>query len=110
MKTEYFYASREQLEAMGYNPENAIEERKTAEATQDQTKQAHKNLDFTQSLDAKDDLKGEALVFPTPCHQCAQMGENKMCTVTIPYFKELIIMAFSCENCGAKSREVKTGG
>jgi len=33
-----------------------------------------------------------------------------MCTVTIPLFKELIIMAFSCDYCGARSREVKTGG
>jgi len=38
------------------------------------------------------------------------MGENNMCTVSVPYFKELIIMAFSCDKCGAKSREVKVGG
>jgi len=33
-----------------------------------------------------------------------------MCMIQIPYFKELIVMAFSCDHCGAKSREVKTGG
>jgi len=33
-----------------------------------------------------------------------------MCTITIPLFKELIVMAFSCDYCGARSREVKTGG
>ena len=38
------------------------------------------------------------------------MGENNMCTVSVPYFKELIIMAFTCDKCGAKSREVKVGG
>ena len=37
-------------------------------------------------------------------------GETKMCTTTIPYFKELIVMAFTCDSCGARSTEVKTGG
>lgn len=111
MKIEHYLATREQLEAMGYNPENAIEERKTMDSDHKlKIDQAHKMLDFTAPLDENEDLKGEALCFPTPCHACQEMGENKMCTVTIPYFKELIIMAFVCEKCGAKSREVKTGG
>jgi zinc finger protein len=33
-----------------------------------------------------------------------------MCIATIPYFKEIIIMAFSCEYCGHKSTEIKQGG
>lgn len=33
-----------------------------------------------------------------------------MCVVTVPFFKELIIMAFRCEFCGAATNEVKTGG
>ena len=33
-----------------------------------------------------------------------------MCIVSIPFFKELIIMAFTCEHCCAKSSEIKTGG
>jgi len=33
-----------------------------------------------------------------------------MCTATIPFFKEIIIMAFSCEKCGHKSSEIKQGG
>jgi len=33
-----------------------------------------------------------------------------MCTITIPYFKELIIMNFLCDKCGAHSTETKTGG
>lgn len=38
------------------------------------------------------------------------MGTVKMCQCTIPYFKEIIIMAFSCEFCGLKSTEIKQGG
>lgn len=33
-----------------------------------------------------------------------------MCTTSIPYFKELIIMSFLCGFCGTKSTEVKAGG
>lgn len=33
-----------------------------------------------------------------------------MCSTTIPYFKELIIMSFLCSFCGTKSTEVKAGG
>ena len=33
-----------------------------------------------------------------------------MCCATIPYFKEIIIMAFSCDICGHKSTEIKQGG
>lgn len=33
-----------------------------------------------------------------------------MCIATIPYFKEIIIMAFSCEYCGHRSSEIKQGG
>lgn len=112
MKIERFYATKEQLEAMGFDPANAIEERKTMQdtTTKDSLKQAHKLLDFTKSLDENESLKDESLCFPTKCSACEAMGENKMCTITVPYFKELIIMAFSCDNCGAKSREVKVGG
>lgn len=48
--------------------------------------------------------------FPTTCHGCYKDGVLKMCTCTIPYFKEIIIMSFLCDYCGFKSSEVKTGG
>mmetsp|Transcript_76034 Transcript_76034/g.88412 ORF Transcript_76034/g.88412 Transcript_76034/m.88412 type:complete len:264 (-) Transcript_76034:184-975(-) len=94
---------------MGFDPSNAIEEQKTIDH-KDSLKQAHKMLDFTKSLDENDQLKDESLRFPTLCSSCGEMGENAMCTITVPYFKELIVMAFSCDNCGGKSREVKVGG
>lgn len=33
-----------------------------------------------------------------------------MCVATIPYFAEIIVMAFSCEFCGRRSCEIKHGG
>jgi len=110
MQVEKYNRTNEQCESMGYSVENSQEALKQSEAEEqkEQMPSAHKHLDFTKPLN--ESLKEEALIFPTPCHSCGAQGENKMCTISIPYFKELVIMAFTCEHCGAKSREVKTGG
>lgn len=109
MKIEKYNPTREQLESMGFDPSNAqvSEEIKDKKETEEQ---AHKVMDFTESLDTNNDLKDEALGFPETCYACFEMGESKMCTISIPYFKELIIMSFNCEFCGNTSREVKVGG
>ena len=33
-----------------------------------------------------------------------------MCYTSVPFFKELIIMAFVCEHCGYRNSEIKEGG
>ena len=48
--------------------------------------------------------------FPAPCSACEKMNDAKMCVSSIPFFKEIIIMAYSCEHCGYKSTEIKNGG
>jgi len=37
-------------------------------------------------------------------------GENKMCSINIPFFKDILIMSFFCDFCGARDSEVKSGG
>lgn len=32
---------------------------------------------------------------------------NKMCKVTIPFVRDLLIMTFSCDHCGNRDTEVK---
>jgi len=68
---------------------------------------AHR-FDFTKPM--TEDVKGEALEFEVPCHSCQKMGTCSMCTTSIPYFKEIIVMSFLCNYCCAKSTEIKTGG
>ena len=46
----------------------------------------------------------------TECQNCHMMGKTKMCNCTIPYFKEIIVIAFTCEYCLHRETEVKTGG
>ena len=71
-------------------------------------------MDFSKPIDDKaneqSDVTKEAMKFETNCYACSAPGECRMCIATIPYFKEIIIMAFSCELCGHKSTEIKQGG
>ena len=71
-------------------------------------------IDFSKPIDKQgdeeDDVKKEVLRFPADCYGCQTEGEVKMCIATIPFFKEIIIMAFSCDRCGMKSTEIKQGG
>ena len=50
------------------------------------------------------------MTFESACYACTAPGICKMCIATIPFFKEIIIMAYSCEHCGHKSTEIKQGG
>lgn len=58
-------------------------------------------MDFSKPIDdasnEHSDVTKEAMKFPADCYACSAPGECRMCIATIPYFKEIIIMAFSCE-------------
>merc|ERR1711874_481275 len=68
------------------------------------------NKPLEENLLVQKEMEGESLAFETECHNCGNMGTTRMCTCEIPFFKELIVMSFTCEKCGARSTEVKTGG
>ncbi|KAG0670350.1 nucleolar zinc-finger protein [Maudiozyma exigua] len=52
----------------------------------------------------------EVQTFRATCPSCMKECETHMKPVNIPHFKEVIIMSTTCEHCGYKSNEVKTGG
>ncbi|XP_059272623.1 zinc finger protein ZPR1 [Mustela nigripes] len=58
----------------------------------------------------EEDLRNEVLQFNTNCPECNAPAQTNMKLVQIPYFKEVIIMATNCENCGHRTNEVKSGG
>ncbi len=58
----------------------------------------------------KQELAESAAEMPTECHACGEPGFVRMCVSSVPYFKEIIIMAFRCDHCGFKNNEVKQGG
>jgi zinc finger protein len=47
---------------------------------------------------------------PEVCFACKRDGNVKLAMISIPHFKETVIMSFVCDYCGFKSNEVKTGG
>jgi len=52
----------------------------------------------------------EVMEFPGVCQECGSPANTKMKMLQIPHFKEVVIMATSCDVCGDKSSEVKAGG
>ena len=52
----------------------------------------------------------EVMVFPGHCPACGGEADQRMFPTTIPYFKEVIVMACSCDICGYRSSELKGGG
>jgi len=56
------------------------------------------------------DMTKEVMRLPVDCNHCSARGECNMCVTDVPHFKEVIIMAFTCEECGWREVEVKGGG
>lgn len=81
---------------------------KVQEVSKNTKYSAHKT-DFTKPLQAND-LEDEAIELETDCMVCGKLGWTRMCTCSIPYFKEIIVIAFTCDHCLHRETEVKTGG
>ncbi|KAG6900071.1 hypothetical protein C0993_003421 [Termitomyces sp. T159_Od127] len=51
----------------------------------------------------------EVFVFHGSCSSCGHPLDTKMKKVTIPYFKDILIMSTNCDRCGYRDNEVKSG-
>ncbi|VDD90159.1 unnamed protein product [Enterobius vermicularis] len=56
-----------------------------------------------------EDAKQEVLRFPTDCPNCGAPTETCMKPTDIPYFSTVIIMSTTCDVCGLRTNEVKSG-
>ncbi len=54
--------------------------------------------------------RSEIISIPSPCPNCYKDGECLTAMTDIPHFKEVIIMAFNCNECGYRNNEIKGGG
>ena len=43
------------------------------------------------------------------CMNCEENGTTRILLTKIPFFKEIILMAFTCPECGYKNSEVQPG-
>ncbi|KAJ8704744.1 hypothetical protein PYW07_011932 [Mythimna separata] len=54
--------------------------------------------------------RDEVLSFRTNCPDCGAPCDTNMKMTNIPHFKEVVIMSTSCDFCGHRTNEVKSGG
>ncbi|KAJ7630376.1 zf-ZPR1-domain-containing protein [Roridomyces roridus] len=62
---------------------------------------------------ATDDAETEEKVvqeIDSLCMECHEQGVTRMLLTSIPYFREVIVMSFRCESCGATNNEVQSAG
>jgi zinc finger protein len=52
----------------------------------------------------------EILFFQEKCFSCTSPGTLNMVVTEVPYFKEMVVMAFHCDHCGYRTNEVKASG
>jgi zinc finger protein len=55
-------------------------------------------------------LPDQIYEFPATCPGCMHPCTTNMKMVEIPHFRQVVIMNTSCDDCGYKSNDVKTGG
>lgn len=55
-------------------------------------------------------VEGKPYTLPTACPGCGKPAAINMTLISIPYFKQVIVSAVTCEHCGYRSNDVKTGG
>ena len=44
------------------------------------------------------------------CPSCEGQGMTRLLLCSIPFFKDIVVMSFSCDNCGYKNNEVQSAG
>lgn len=101
LRIDYFPRSKEEAIMMGFDA--SAEEREKLDEIQEETEiefpEAHGGLD----------LENEVISIPTQCPSCGATAQANFKQVNIPFFKEIIIMANVCDQCGDKSNEIKAG-
>eukprot|EP00834_Sanchytrium_tribonematis_P002411 NODE_74_length_24438_cov_0.900283.p4 type:complete len:419 gc:universal NODE_74_length_24438_cov_0.900283:18479-17223(-) len=60
---------------------------------------------FTQ---LKADNDNEVTEIESLCMNCHENGITRLFLTSIPYFKEVVVMAFSCEHCNFSNNEIQT--
>lgn len=95
LRSIFYVRSKEQMIQMGY----ATEDDSIEPLSEDGIDLGSHEID-----------KQEVFRFHTNCPACQKPTETRMHLIEIPYFKEVLIMATTCDLCGYKTNEVKTSG
>ncbi|XP_050294338.1 zinc finger protein ZPR1 [Anthonomus grandis grandis] len=66
------------------------------------------NVPLFRDLNA-DDADPEATVVESMCVNCGGNGQTRLLLTKIPFFKEVVLMSFSCDQCGFENNEITSG-
>nr|SVE85516.1 EOG090X06TU [Daphnia pulicaria] len=101
LTTTHYERNKEQNHLVGIYEEELKEIKEEEEEEQEETQ--------AENDESHDTLADEVLHFGTNCPSCNAPCETNMKLTSIPYFKEVIIMATNCDACGHRTNEVKSG-
>ena len=71
---------------------------------------AHSDGADVMSLLSRYSAPEEVMVFPGGCPGCRGMADTRMFATQIPYFREVVVMCTSCEACGYRNSDLRSGG
>jgi len=57
-----------------------------------------------------DDPEPEATEIESLCVECEETGTTRLLLTKIPFFKDVILMSFSCPHCGESNNEIRPAG
>lgn len=65
---------------------------------------------YDSSADNTEQVPDSVYEFEAKCYSCGALCTTRMHMIDVPYFREVIIMATTCDDCGYKTNEVRGGG
>ena len=112
MGTKQYRRTDEQNLALGLQLEKEKEMSVSEEEIERKAKELVKKLKERREGKKQEEEEAveEVIEFEGICGGCHAEGKTRMKVTNIPYFKEVVLMSFTCELCGWKSNEVKAGG
>src|SRR4051812_32666644 len=86
---------------------NADTSSNTDTVTTTATDTKHSNNESTfQEINAADDID-RVTTLETVCLDCHEVGTTRLLLTRIPYFRDVILMSFECEQCNARYNELQ---
>uniref|UniRef100_A0A336KIM9 Zinc finger protein ZPR1 n=1 Tax=Culicoides sonorensis TaxID=179676 RepID=A0A336KIM9_CULSO len=110
MKISHFTRTKEQNELLGMFVQKDTEEDGVAEKNENTEDKDNILKMIPQGAYPLEEFDKEVMQFKTECPDCRQECDTNMKLTKIPHFKEVVIMATNCDNCGHRSNEVKSSG
>ncbi|CAO1441283.1 unnamed protein product [Diamesa serratosioi] len=114
LTSHYYTRTKEQNHLLGIFTHEEIdkttpeEDKKIASDIQDENNEMMKPI--AEGAWPLEELHGEVLQFHTLCSNCGANCETNMKVTSIPHFKDIVLMATVCDECGTRTTEVKGGG